>query len=154
MIQILAYAAADRIWGSDIQHGRRWAIGIALLAGYLLDSYFGLATAVAFLAVRSLPFRQFGGSSTPTTRAQTLGLFARYAIMVPVGVGIAVVAGNDPIKPVVAYGAWAAFSAFLGVLYGKENAKAQERGEPVDPTFNTALEVARGAVFGLAVWVL
>jgi hypothetical protein len=154
MLQLIAYAAADRLWGSDVKHGRRWAIGVALLAGYLLDSYVGLATAVAFLAVRSLAFKQFGGSATPVNQREIVGLFIRYAIVVPMAVGIAVVAGNDPVKPVIAYGAWAACATFLGVWYGKVNAEAVADGKPIDPNANQFLEVARGAAFGLAAWLV
>lgn len=146
----ILYGIADRLWGSDVKHARRYVcLGLPLLA-YLLDGgMVGLATAVGFIAVRSLGFKMFGGSSTPETSRETIGLFARYAVMVPVGLGIAVTAGNDPLRAVIAYGVWAAVATAMGVHYGKENREAKENGQPIDPQINVAIEALRGAAFGL-----
>lgn len=154
MLLVAAYAAADRLWGSDVPHGRRWAIGLTLLAGYLLDGFAGAALAAAFCAVRSLPFKAYGGSSTPTTDRERIGLFARHAMVIPPAVMIALVSHGDLLKPIIAFGAYAAFATALGSYYGKENARAKERGESIDPNMNQAIEIVRGAAFGLAAWLV
>lgn len=154
LLYVAAFAAAYRLWGSDVRHGRRWAIGVALAAGFLLDGLPGLGIAAAFCAVRSLPFKAFGGSATPVTERQKIGLFLRHAMMVPPAMIIAMVSGGDIARSGVAMAAFAFAATALGAFYGEENEDAKAEGRPIDPGLNTCIELLCGAAFGVAAWII
>lgn len=150
LLLIAPYAAIDRLWGSDARYGRLTSIGVLPAAGYLLGGHYGMATAAAFLVVRSLPFRLFGGSATPTTDRERIGLYLRYALMVPAGVILAGLFGADMLKAALAWGLWAAGATWVSSWYGRENAKAKASEYGIDPSLNVWVEVLRGALAGIA----
>lgn len=154
LLYVAAFAAAYRLWGSDLKSGKRWAVGIALTTGFLLDGLAGLALGAAFCIVRWLPFKAFGGSATPITERQKIGLFLRHAMMVPPAMIIAMVSGGDIARSGVAMAAFAFAATALGAFYGEENEDAKAEGRPIDPGLNTCIELLCGAAFGVAAWVI
>lgn len=159
-VYALAFALADRIWGGDIPHGRRYSILIALgsLAGLgwftggrdgAID---GAVLAVAWLATRSLPFRLFGGSATAMSFGQWFGLTLRHAfLIIPAVTWLNWHRGEPMAHEASVFMAWAVFAGLLGLAYGNEKRNAVKDGRPVKPVFNAALEILRGLAFGVAV---
>lgn len=154
LLLIAPYAVIDRLWGSDVRHARLVSLCVLPACGYLLGGHYGMATAAAFLVVRSLPFRLFGGSSTPTTDRERIGLYLRYALMVPLGVILAGLFGADMLKAALAWGLWSAGATWVSSWYGRENAKAQAGEYDLDPSLNVWVEALRGALAGIAAGVL
>lgn len=154
LLLVIPYAAIDRLWGSDVRHARLVSLCVLPACGYLLGGHYGMATAAAFLVVRSLPFRLFGGSATPTTAREALGLCLRYGLMIPLAVALAWAFGADVHKAALAWGLWAAGATWISSWYGRENAKAQAKEYDLDPSLNVWVEALRGAMAGIAAGVL
>jgi len=157
--QVPLYALADRIWGGDVRHGRRYSIAIALgagagfgwLEGQKQGAIVGGVLALAWLVSRSLPFRFAGGSATPRKGGQFIGLVVRHALfVVPASVWLAFNIQGDPLRNGLTYGAWALCAGVLGLMYGEANARARDDGRPIQGLWNQLLELTRGALFGLA----
>lgn len=157
---IPAFAIADRIWGGDVKHGRRYSIVLAFASGlgfgWLADGMTGMkvgaAMSLAFLLTRSLGFHAFGGSATPRKGGQFLGLVLRHALLT-VGVAVALsvaLLGKPPLLPGLTFAGWALFAGALGLFYGEVNDRAKRNGRPIAPLVNQVVEIMRGAAFGLA----
>lgn len=155
----ISFGIADRVWGGDVKHGRRWSILIALTAGLGLGFYrsqvdgliFGGVVALAFLITRSLPFRGVFGTTTPRKGGQFIALVFRHAfLIVPAASYTAFRLWDDWRRPAISFGVWALLTGFLGLFHGAENAAAKKRGGPIQAWVNAFVESARGALFGVA----
>ena len=100
--------------------------------------YMGLAwTVQRTLAWGIIP----GGSTTPTTIGGYIGTFIRHGLLIPAAAGIAYALHVSPIWPAECMAAYALAATILAALYGRNQTVAW---------FNTFVELARGACFGVA----
>lgn len=154
----LAYALADRFAGGGWPEldkrlpGRSvfWAALVCAGLGYLMLGLGGALGGLAWFIYRTPGWKVFGGSATPVGRREVLGTLARHLIALPLVVGAAHFAGVAPLYPAVLMGAYAVVATALAVSYGRANAAAAGSWQSIDPALNNALELARGAAFGVA----
>lgn len=156
---VILYALADRYagggwpWLDARLPGRAalWAGLLAAVASYFLAGWVAVALAVAWGVHRTLPFRLFGGSAAPESAGEIGGTFLRYAILaVPVGL-IAAAFGLSAFWAILVALCFALVATFLAMWYGGAVARARARRAPIGSE-NTAVELIRGAAWGLAVW--
>lgn len=148
------YALADRFAGGGAPDldarlpGRAafWGAVLAAGVGFWLARWEGVAWAAAWLAYRTPAWKLIPGSSaTPRGLGEAVATFARHAI---VGLPALFVAAGFHRDIPLTLGAMAGFAlgaALLGCWYARR-VDAGGEGQP-----NTFVELARGALFGVAV---
>lgn len=157
---VIAYALADRFAGGgwpalDAKLPGRAAFWGALACagiGFAFAGLYGLLMGVTFLAWRTPGWDVIpGGSITPKDAKGYLGTFLRH-LLIPVilGVCVATWTRHDRLIVALSFAGFALGATLLAAWLGKEEAKAKEAGKPFGDQ-NTFVELARGALFGLAV---
>lgn len=141
-----AYALADRFAGGgwpaldDKLPGRAafWAAIACAALGWLAAGLWGLLAALAWLIYRTPAWAIFGGRIDPRGARQIAGTFLRHAIAIPGLVLAAYFAG----QPLIA-------SAWCGLCFAIGATVLGASGLP--RSHNDLVELARGALYGLAV---
>ena len=150
---VLAYALADRFAGGgwpkldDKLPGRAafWGAVMAAGVGYLALDLYGALMGLVFLIWRTPGWRVFGGSMTPTTAKEYAGTFARHLIAAPLAACVAYWTHYPVAQTAAAFVGFALVATGLAAWFGRKNASGHIGN------FNTFVELARGASFGLAV---
>lgn len=146
----LLWAALDRFWGSDIDFkGKKLLIAaVSLGFGFVAAGLVGLAFGVLWFIYRTEDFK--GGAGAPETSAERQKALAHHALILPFALGIAAVAHLQMLVAVPAFALYVAGAVSLAVAYGQATLRHKAAGEGGGKE-NVAVELARGALFGLAV---
>lgn len=161
LLFVALFAFLDREVG-DGEHGiltRGKAMTAAMVAGGILGVVvFGhpawAALGLAWAAWRSLTF--FHGSGAPQSSSQVLAAFARQALMIPIAL-LAYWSGGDAAALAVFLLIAASVNTAFRVRYGSMVIAVRNSRDPNEhievESFNRTVELASGAVFGLALLV-
>jgi hypothetical protein len=157
------FAFLDRLWGSDGGFkGRKGLILAASVFGpwaaFSVSGYpealwwrEGLPAAslgLLWSVYRSLPFP--GNSQTPVEAEDFFHASVRHGLVLPPAFFVAVICKPEqPMGLALAFTGFAAAAVGLAAWYGRANAKAKRDNRPIGKE-NQAVEVLRGAAYGLA----
>jgi hypothetical protein len=131
-----------------------WAALLGAGVGYLTSGAPGALAGIAWLIWRTPDWDIFGGDTTAQGAKEIAGTVARHLIPLPLLLVIGYWTGLDLSKVAGALLVFALAATVLSIEYGKKETAATEAGVSVDPKFNTFVELARGALFGAALWAV
>lgn len=154
---IPAFAALDRFYGSDWNpgvkikgkpQGKKLAILLLSLGvGYLAGHWLGMALGGLWWLYRCIPVGD--GVMTARTTSTKLLAFLWHAAPAPVAVFAAHQLGAEWDRAVFGFGLYAVAATGLAIWYGLQELEAERDGEAIGDQ-NVAVELIRGAVYGLA----
>ena len=144
------FGVMDRIFGSDVKHGRRWA-ALGIVLSTLIAGLGAVIVAALWFGYRSIGM--FGGSAAPR-KGQYHNSVLRHSIGILPFVATAAILGISLVSAVQAGAAYAAVASALAIWYGMYRDAREAAGKDIGKA-NEYLEVIRGIAFGAAsAWFL
>lgn len=149
-LAIPVYAGLNRLHGArkpDFQGKKAVILALAVSCGYLVGNSLGVALGALWWTYRSIPMGD-GVMTARTVKAKLLAALWHLAPL-PLAYLAAQHFGGSVDRTIYAFAMYAVAAWGLAVWYGRQEADAERRGEKIGDE-NVAVEIIRGACFGLA----
>lgn len=157
---IVSFACLNRLWGADVSassflsaNHRKVAFAFLVLITVMMylavDNFYVPLIALGYLLMRSLPFKVFKGSTTPTTAVAVFGSFLRFSVPIPLLVTYDYFSDyRIDSKALLFCALFAAACTIVSLWYGGVVEHAKEKGEELPWDYNIFVELLHGAFFG------